>query len=86
MSAKKKSGKTAKVKGKSTTKSKSKPKPARLKNVDAKKRFVDGLVERGQAVEKKTAGQKLPPGATHWLVVDEKTGERRVERGRFSLV
>lgn len=48
-------------------------------------RFVDDLVTRGEAVEKKFPGQKLPPGATHWLVVDKETGERTAVRARFSL-
>jgi hypothetical protein len=51
----------------------------------AARHFVDELVARGEAVEKKFAGQKLPPGATHWLVVDKETGERTAVRGRFSL-
>jgi len=71
MPAKKKSAKAAKSKPKKTS--------------AAAARFVDELVTRGEAVEKKFAGQKLPPGATHWLVVDGQTGERKVVRGRFSM-
>ena len=59
----------------------SKPK----KTSAAAARFVDELVTRGEAVEKKSAGQRLPPGATHWLVIDKATGERTAVRGRFSL-
>jgi len=62
---------------------KSKPKPK--KTSAAESRFVDELVMRGEAVEKKFPGQKLPPGATHWLVVDKETGERTAVRARFSL-
>ncbi len=72
MAARKKSAKVAKSKSK--------------KNSAVAVRFVDELVARGEAVEKKSAGQKLPPGATHWLVVDQETGERTVVRGRFSLI
>ncbi len=67
-------------------------KPAKAAKSKSKKtsavaeRFVDELVTRGEAVEKKFAGQKLPPGATHWLVVDKETGERTAVRGRFSLI
>ena len=66
-------------------------KPAQVAKSKSKKtsaaaaRFVDELLTRGVAVEKKTAGQKLPPGATHWLVVDKVTGERTAVRARFSL-
>ena len=60
-----------------------KSKPRKTSAADA--RFVDELVTRGEAVEKKSAGQKLPPGATHWLVVDKATGERTAVRARFSL-
>ncbi len=63
---------------------KAKSKPAKTSAAGA--RFVDELVTRGEAVEKKFDGQKLPPGATHWLVVDKETGERTVVRGRFSLI
>lgn len=63
-----------------------KPKSKSKKKPPAAVRFVDELVARGEAVEKKSAGQKLPPGATHWLIVDKKTGERSVSRGRFSLI
>jgi hypothetical protein len=66
---------------KSARPAKSKPKKASA----AGARFVDELVTRGEAVEKKYPGQKLPPGATHWLVVDKETGERTAVRARFSL-
>ncbi len=72
MAARKKSAKAAKPKFKKTAASTA--------------RFIDELVTRGEAVEKKSAGQKLPPGATHWLVVDKETGERSVTRGRFLLI
>ncbi|MCE9519544.1 MAG: hypothetical protein K8R87_08340 [Verrucomicrobia bacterium] len=72
MAAKKKSAKVAKSKTKKTS--------------AAAARYVDELVMRGEAVEKKSAGQKLPPGATHWLIVNKETGERSVVRGRFSLI
>lgn len=52
----------------------------------AQEHFVEGLVTRGQAASKKSAGQELPPGATHWIVEDKKTGKTTVKRARFSLV
>lgn len=72
MAARKKSAKVAKPKSKKAS--------------AAAARFVDELVTRGEAVEKKSAKQKLPPGATHWLVVDKETGQRSAVRGRFSLI
>ena len=98
MATRKKAGKAAKSKSKSKSKStartmtkakaktKAKSKAKGKSGTAAEKRFVEGLVTRGQAVEKTSAGQKLPPGATHWLVVDKETGARTVVRGRFSLV
>ena len=71
MPAKKKRAKTAKTK--------------RGKSSAAEAHFVGGLVTRGQAVKKKSARQKLPSGATHWLLEDKKTGQRTVKRARFSL-
>lgn len=52
----------------------------------AEAHFVEGLLTRGEAVPRKSAGQKLPPGATHWVVGEEKGGKTTVKRGRFSLV
>ena len=71
MPARKKSARSAKAKPKKTS--------------AAEARFVDELVTRGEAVEKKFPGQKLPPGATHWLIVDKETGGRTAVRARFSL-
>lgn len=62
-----------------------KPKPKSKRAAAAESRFVDELVLRGEAVEKKYPGQELPPGATHWLVVDKETGGRTAVRARFSL-
>lgn len=59
-------------------------KKARRKSAEQK--FTDDLVLRGEAVPKKSSGQKIPPGATHWLVEDEKTGARKVKRARFKLL
>ena len=44
--------------------------------------FTDSLVAHGQGV-KRTAGAKLPPGATHELVEDA-CGEIKPVRKRFS--
>jgi hypothetical protein len=52
----------------------------------AEKRFAEDLIARGEAVEKKSKDQKLPPGATHWIVEDKETKARVVKRGRFSLL
>ncbi len=49
----------------------------------AAENFVRGLIERGEAVKAK--GQRLPPGATHELVENEKGGVT-VQRRRFSSV
>lgn len=55
------------------------------KDVAAAEKFVDDLVTRGEAVKKKPGTEELPPGATHWLSEEGKTGARSVKRGRFSL-
>ena len=51
----------------------------------AKKDFTDALIIRGEAVPKKSPGDKLPPGATHWLGEDE-SGAPTVKRARFKLL
>ena len=52
----------------------------------AEERFAENLITRGEAVEKKKKNQKLPPGATHWIVEDKETKARTVKRGRFSII
>ena len=47
------------------------------------KRFIEGLLERGEAAEPDENG-KLPPGATHEIVEEDSEGERTVRRRRFS--
>jgi hypothetical protein len=47
-------------------------------------RYVDDLIERGEAAEPDENG-KLPPDATHELIPPKRPGERpRVVRRRFS--
>jgi hypothetical protein len=48
------------------------------------KRFVEGLLERGEAAEPDEDG-KLPPGATHEIVERRDDGSVRVKRRRFSI-
>ena len=47
----------------------------------AEKKFTDALLIRGEAVAKKSPGDKLPPGATHTLEPDQ-----TVKRARFKLL
>ena len=70
MARKKATGKTVKNRAKS----------------DAEERFVDNLVIRGEAVKKTGGNQKLPPGATHWIVENKDEKAIKVKRGRFSLI
>jgi hypothetical protein len=49
----------------------------------ATKAFVQGLVDRGEAVEPPADG-KLPPGATHIIVGRTEEGLPIVRRMRFS--
>ena len=51
------------------------------RGASAEKKFADDLIIRGEAVKKKSAGEQLPPGATHWLKDDQST-----ERARFKLI
>ena len=48
------------------------------------KRFIEGLIERGEAAEPDEHG-KLPPGATHEIVERRADGTVRVKRRRFSM-
>jgi hypothetical protein len=52
----------------------------------AEERFVDNLIIRGEAVKKTGGKQKLPPGATHWIVENKDEKAITVKRGRFSLI
>ncbi len=52
----------------------------------AEERFVDNLIIRGEAVKKTGGKQKLPPGATHWIVENKDEKTSTVKRGRFSLI
>jgi hypothetical protein len=58
------------------------PRPRRSKK-EAETAFVEALVESGQAARPDASG-KLPKGATHELVENEK-GEVAVVRRRFSI-
>lgn len=48
----------------------------------AKKKFEEGVISRGEAVE---AGKTLPPGATHEIVGHSPDGSPILKRRRFSL-
>lgn len=50
----------------------------------ARRAFVDGLIERGEAAAPDENGQ-LPPGATHEIVESEPGRPPEVRRRRFSL-
>ncbi len=52
----------------------------------AEKLFVDNLIARGEAVKKTGGKQKLPPGATHWIVENKDEKAATVQRARFSLI
>ncbi len=52
----------------------------------AEEKFVDNLITRGEAVKKTGGKQKLPPGATHWLVENKDEKAATVQRARFSLI
>ena len=52
----------------------------------AEERFADQLIIRGEAVKKTGGKQKLPPGATHWIVENKDEQTPTVKRGRFSLI
>ena len=60
-------------------------KPAAKRGSDAEQRFIQDALARGQAVFKTPELKELPPGATHWIIKDDKTGELRLQRGRFSM-
>jgi len=47
----------------------------------ARKKFEQGIVSRGEAVE---AGKPLPPGATHEIVGQHPDGTPILKRSRFS--
>jgi hypothetical protein len=49
----------------------------------AKKKFVEGVLARGEAVP---AGQPLGPGVTHEIVGTDEQGTPQLARRRFSLV
>jgi|HubBroStandDraft_6_1064221.scaffolds.fasta_scaffold133915_2 hypothetical protein len=48
----------------------------------AKRKYVQGIVERGEAVE---CGKPLPAGATHEIVGHEPDGTPILKRKRFSM-
>jgi hypothetical protein len=48
----------------------------------AKRKFVRGVIARGEAVPK---GKPLTPGATHEIVGTDVEGEPILKRRRFSL-
>ena len=50
----------------------------------AKEKFVRDLVERGEAAVPDEEG-KLPHGATHSVVGEDKKGQPVVKRRRFSI-
>ena len=58
--------------------------PSADEQTPEEKRFIEGLVERGEAAEPDEDG-KLPPGATHEIVERRDDGSVRVKRRRFSI-
>jgi hypothetical protein len=60
------------------------PKPRSRRKTADEKAFTESLIAHGQAV-KPAADGKLPSGATHELVEDDR-GEVRAVRRRFSAV
>ena len=48
----------------------------------ARARFVEGVIQRGEAVPE---GKPLPPGATHVITGKDSDGNPVIERKRFSL-
>src|SRR5262245_56822690 len=59
------------------------PKATPEKMSAAAKKFVEGVLERGEAVP---AGEPLPPGATHEIVGVDKDGTPIIVRRRYSMV
>jgi len=57
------------------------PKLDDVKAAAARRKFVEGLVKRGEAVP---AGKDLPSGATHEIVGKHEDGAPMVKRRRFS--
>jgi hypothetical protein len=57
------------------------PKLGQVKATAARRKFVEGLVARGEAVP---AGNALPRGATHEIVGKTEDGAPLVKRRRFS--
>jgi len=57
------------------------PKLGEVQAAAARRKFVEGLVARGEAVP---AGKSLPRGATHEIVGKHEDGAPLVKRRRFS--
>ena len=73
-------GKTASVKAK--TVASQLPLASAAKTAAAKKKFEQGIITRGEAVQ---AGSPLPPGATHEIVGKARDGSPILKRKRFSM-
>lgn len=58
------------------------PRPSTAKVAAAKRKFEQGIVARGEAVQ---AGQPLTPGATHVIVGKTAAGTPILKRKRFSI-
>jgi hypothetical protein len=58
------------------------PRVSVAKTAAAKKKFEQGILARGEAVQ---AGKPLPPGATHEIVGKTSDGSPILKRKRFSM-
>jgi len=58
------------------------PRPTAAETAAAKKKFEQGILARGEAVQ---AGRPLPAGATHEIVGKDRDGSPILKRKRFSI-
>jgi hypothetical protein len=58
------------------------PRVSAAKTAAAKKKFEQGILARGEAVQ---AGERLPAGATHEIVGKARDGSPILKRKRFSM-